>query len=55
MKANRIHRFGSPDDAHTLTTRIAAVLPLAEARCAREVLEGARPCPHGKIVLSAGA
>ena len=37
--------------AGRLTSRIGAVLPLAEAREAHEMLEGARPRPSGKIVL----
>jgi NADPH:quinone reductase-like Zn-dependent oxidoreductase len=37
--------------AGRLTTRIGAVLPLADARVAHEMLEGARPRPSGKIVL----
>jgi NADPH:quinone reductase-like Zn-dependent oxidoreductase len=50
-----LDRVAEMVDARTLTTRIAAVLPLAEARCAHEMLEGARPRPHGKIVLTADA
>ena len=34
-----------------LATRVGAVLPLADARVAHEMLEGARPRPSGKIVL----
>jgi len=35
-------------------TRVGTVLPLAEARAAHEMLEGARPRPSGKIVLRVG-
>jgi NADPH:quinone reductase-like Zn-dependent oxidoreductase len=41
--------------AGRLTTRVGAVLPLAEARAAHEMLEGTRPRPSGKIVLRVGA
>jgi NADPH:quinone reductase-like Zn-dependent oxidoreductase len=41
--------------ARRLGTRVGAVLPLAEARAAHEMLEGARPRPSGKIVLRVGA
>jgi len=37
--------------AGRLATRVGAVLPLAEARAAHEMLEGSRPRPSGKIVL----
>ena len=42
-------------DGGKLRTRVGAVLPLAEAREAHLMLEGARPQPKGKIVLSVGA
>ena len=42
-------------DSGKLRTRVGAVLPLAEAREAHLMLEGARPQPKGKIVLSVGA
>lgn len=38
-----------------LRTRVGAVLPLADAREAHLMLEGARPRPKGKIVLSVAA
>jgi NADPH:quinone reductase-like Zn-dependent oxidoreductase len=41
--------------AGRVRTRIGAVLPLAEARAAHEMLEGTRPRPSGKIVLRVGA
>jgi NADPH:quinone reductase-like Zn-dependent oxidoreductase len=37
--------------AKELSTRVGAVLPLAAARDAHEMLEGTRPRPPGKIVL----
>ena len=42
-------------DSGKLRTRVGAVLPLSEAREAHLMLEGARPRPKGKIVLSVGA
>jgi len=42
-------------DDGQLRTRVGAVLPLAEAREAHYMLEGLRPLPKGKIVLSVGA
>lgn len=41
--------------AGRLRPRVGAVLPLAEARAAHEMLEGARPRRSGKIVLRVGA
>jgi NADPH:quinone reductase-like Zn-dependent oxidoreductase len=41
-------------DAGSLTTRVGAVLSLAEGRTAHELLDGLRPRPRGKIVLRAG-
>lgn len=35
-----------------LSTNVGAVLPLADARHAHEMLDGARPRPRGKIVLA---
>jgi NADPH:quinone reductase-like Zn-dependent oxidoreductase len=39
-------------DAGDLTVHVGAVLPLADARAAHEMLEGSRARPRGKIVLS---
>jgi NADPH:quinone reductase-like Zn-dependent oxidoreductase len=39
-------------DAQQLRTNVGTVLPLADARVAHEMLEGLRPHPHGKIVLT---
>lgn len=38
-------------EAGNLRTQLGAVLPLASARIAHEMLEGTRPRPRGKIVL----
>jgi NADPH:quinone reductase-like Zn-dependent oxidoreductase len=35
-----------------LSADVGAVLPLADARTAHEMLDGSRPKPRGKIVLS---
>ncbi len=42
-------------DGGKLRTRVGAVLPVAEAREAHFMLEGVRPKPKGKIVLTVGA
>jgi NADPH:quinone reductase-like Zn-dependent oxidoreductase len=42
-------------DGGELKTRLGAVLPLANAREAHDMLEGLRPQPKGKIVLTVGA
>jgi NADPH:quinone reductase-like Zn-dependent oxidoreductase len=39
-------------DEGQLTTRVGTVLPLADARTAHSMLEGAQPRPKGKIVLT---
>ena len=39
-------------EAGHLRTQVGTVLPLDEARIAHEMLEGMRPRPGGKIVLS---
>ena len=39
-------------DSGKLRTRVGAVLPLADARPAHFILEGRRPSPKGKIVLT---
>ena len=39
-------------DAGVLTVNVGAVLPLADARLAHEMLEGSRSRPRGKIVLN---
>jgi NADPH:quinone reductase-like Zn-dependent oxidoreductase len=47
-------RIAGMIDAGELTPRVGAVLALADARIAHEMLEGARPRPGGKIVLRVG-
>jgi NADPH:quinone reductase-like Zn-dependent oxidoreductase len=42
-------------DGGELRTQVGAVLPLADAREAHFILDGVRPHPKGKIVLSAAA
>ncbi|MET4608554.1 NADPH:quinone reductase-like Zn-dependent oxidoreductase [Bradyrhizobium sp. JR4.1] len=42
-------------DGGKLSTNVGVVLPLADAREAHFMLEGARPRPKGKIVLAVGA
>ncbi|HTN87370.1 MAG TPA: NADP-dependent oxidoreductase [Sorangium sp.] len=48
----RLDRIAALLDAGELSTDIGAVLPLAEVRGAHEMLDGARPRPRGKIVLT---
>jgi NADPH:quinone reductase-like Zn-dependent oxidoreductase len=45
-------RIAEMIDAGELTVNVGKVLPFADARIAHEMLEGARPHPRGKIVLS---
>lgn len=45
-------RIAAMLDVGELAVNVGAVLPLAEARVAHEMLEGTRPRPRGKIVLS---
>ena len=45
-------RIAAMIDAGDLTVNVGAVLPLADARVAHEMLEGSRSRPRGKIVLS---
>jgi NADPH:quinone reductase-like Zn-dependent oxidoreductase len=47
-------RIAAMIDAGDLTVNVGAVLPLADARVAHEMLEGSRSRPRGKIVLSVG-
>jgi NADPH:quinone reductase-like Zn-dependent oxidoreductase len=48
----QLTRIAGMIDAGELTLSVGAVLPLADARVAHEMLEGSRPKPGGKIVLS---
>jgi len=47
-------RIAEMIDAGELTVNVGTVLPFDDARVAHEMLEGVRPHPRGKIVLSAG-
>ncbi len=47
-------RIAEMIDSGELKTNVGRVLPLAEARTAHEMLEGIRPRPRGKVVLSVG-
>jgi len=47
-------RLAETIDAGELTINVGKVLPFADARIAHEMLEGVRPHPRGKIVLSVG-
>jgi NADPH:quinone reductase-like Zn-dependent oxidoreductase len=49
-----LERIAAMLDAGELAVNVGAVLPLAEARVAHEMLEGSRPRPRGKIVLRVG-
>ncbi len=51
VTTERLARIAAMVEAATLATSVGAVLPLAEARVAHEMLEGTRPHPRGKIVL----
>ena len=47
----RLNQIARLLEAGVLRTQLGAVLPLAAARTAHEMLEGIRPRPRGKIVL----
>lgn len=49
-----LDRIADMIDAGDLSVKVGAILPLADARVAHEMLEGTRPKPGGKIVLSVG-
>jgi NADPH:quinone reductase-like Zn-dependent oxidoreductase len=51
VTTERLTRIAAMIEAGALTTSVGAVLPLAEARVAHEMLEGNRPRQRGKIVL----
>lgn len=51
VTTERLEAIGRMLEAGTLTTSVGAVLPLASARVAHEMLDGKRPRPRGKIVL----
>jgi NADPH:quinone reductase-like Zn-dependent oxidoreductase len=52
VTAERLARIAAMIEGATLATSVGAILPLAAARVAHEMLEGTRPRPRGKIVLS---
>ena len=51
VTTERLARIAAMIEAGALRTSVGAVLPLAAARVAHEMLEGRRPRPRGKIVL----
>lgn len=51
VRTEDLARIAAMIEAGEIATQPCAVLPLAEARAAHEMLEGARPRPSGKIVL----
>jgi NADPH:quinone reductase-like Zn-dependent oxidoreductase len=54
VTTERLTRIAELLDAGGLRTRVGAVLPLADARAAHEMLEGQRARPRGRIVLRIG-
>ena len=52
VTAAHLARIAEMIDAGDLTVNVGAVLPLADARAAHEMLEGSRSRPRGKIVLN---
>jgi len=54
VTTERLARIAAMIEAGALTTAVGAVLPLASARLAHEMLEGTRQRPRGKIVLRVG-
>jgi NADPH:quinone reductase-like Zn-dependent oxidoreductase len=52
VTSQRLAEIASLIDGGKLRTRVGAVLPLADAREAHFILEGKRPPPKGKIVLT---
>src|SRR6202008_2765470 len=55
VTSQRLARIAGLIDESKLKTREGAMLPLADAREAHLMLEGARPPPKGKIVLAVGS
>ncbi|WP_413988537.1 NADP-dependent oxidoreductase [Labrys okinawensis] len=51
VTTQRLDEIATLITAGKLKTNVGLVLPLAEARMAHEMLEGAGPRPHGKVVL----
>ena len=54
VTTERLARIAAMIEAGALATAVGVVLPLADARIAHEMLEGARQRPRGKIVLRVG-
>jgi NADPH:quinone reductase-like Zn-dependent oxidoreductase len=54
VTTERLTALGRLIEAGALATNVGAVLPLASARVAHEMLDGTRPHPRGKIVLRVG-
>jgi NADPH:quinone reductase-like Zn-dependent oxidoreductase len=54
VTTNALTRIAALFETRELVPRIGAVLPLADAREAHEILDGKRPRPQGKIVLAVG-
>ena len=52
VTATRLERIAALLATGALSADVGAVLPLADARTAHEMLDGSRPKPRGKIVLS---
>jgi NADPH:quinone reductase-like Zn-dependent oxidoreductase len=50
-----LQRIAALIDTRKIATNVGSVLPLASARIAHEMVEGARSRPRGKIVLRTGA
>lgn len=55
VTTERLDRLADLLHARKLVINVGAVLPLASARVAHEMLDGARPHPRGKIVLQVAA
>ncbi|MFL5288956.1 MAG: NADP-dependent oxidoreductase [Rhodopila sp.] len=55
VTTERLQSISKLVEAGTMRTSVGAVLPLASARLAHEMLEGTRPRPRGKIVLRVNA
>jgi NADPH:quinone reductase-like Zn-dependent oxidoreductase len=55
VTSERLAQIAGLIDGGKLQTQLGAVLPLADAREAHKMLEGLRPRPKGKIVLSTAA
>ena len=51
VTTERLETIGEMLEVGTLKTAVGAVLPLASARVAHEMLDGKRLRPRGKIVL----